>query len=144
MKNDDDTLRALLESCRVVAVVGLSDDPQRPSHSVASYLQKQGYQIVPVNPRAGRILGEPCFAALEDIPFPVDLVNVFRRTEEVLPIARSAIAIGAKGLWQQLGVVSIEADVLACAARLWSVMDRCIKVDHRRLLGTGPSDTHQP
>lgn len=141
MKTDDDTLRALLQSCRVVAVVGLSDDPQRPSHGVAKYLQAQGWRIVPVNPRASLILGEPCFAALEDIPFPVDLVNVFRRTEDVLPIARSAVAIGARGFWQQIGVVNAEADAVARAAGLWSVMDLCIKVEHRRLLGAGAAGT---
>lgn len=134
METDDKALRQLLQTCRVVAVVGLSGDPQRPSHGVARYLQGHGYRIVPVNPRASRILGEPCFAALEDIPFPVDLVNVFRRSDDVLPVARSAVAIGAKGLWQQIGVVNTEADALAHAAGLVSVTDRCIEIEHQRLL----------
>jgi len=135
MQTDETTLRQMLEQTRTIAIVGLSPDEQRASHEVARYLQTQGYRIVPVNPRCTEVLGEPCFASLEEIPFPVDLVNVFRRTEEVVPIARSAVAIGARGLWQQLGVVNIEADAIARAGGLVSVMDRCIKIDHRRLLG---------
>ena len=110
MPSDSTTLRSLLEQIRTIAVVGLSPDEGRASHEVARYLQTHGYRIVPVNPRCAEVLGEPCFARLEDIPFSVDLVDVFRRTEEVVPIARSAVAIGALGLWQQLGVVSAQAD----------------------------------
>lgn len=135
MQTDETTLREMLEQTRTIAIVGLSPDEQRASHEVARYLQTHGYRIVPVNPRCTAVLGEPCFASLEEIPFPIDLVNVFRRTEEVVPIARSAVAIGARGLWQQLGVVNIEADVIARAGGLVSVMDRCIKIDHRRLMG---------
>ena len=133
MPSDPSTLRPLLEQTRTIAVVGLSPDPQRASHDVARYLQAHGYRIVPVNPRCTEVLGEPCFARLEDIPFAVDLVDVFRRTEELAPIARSAVAIGARGLWQQLGVVNAEADAIALAGGLVSVVDRCIKIDHRRL-----------
>ena len=129
----DDTYRQLFASCRTIAVVGLSPDEQRPSHGVARYLQAQGYRIVPVNPRADQVLGERCYATLEDIPFTVDLVNVFRRTDDVPPIARSAVAMGARCLWQQLGVASAEADAIATAAGLLSVMDLCIKIEHRRL-----------
>ena len=133
MPSDSTTLRSLLEQIRTIAVVGLSPDEGRASHEVARYLQTHGYRIVPVNPRCAEVLGEPCFARLEDIPFSVDLVDVFRRTEEVVPIARSAVAIGALGLWQQLGVVSAQADAIALAGGLVSVVDRCIKIDHQRL-----------
>ena len=129
-----DSLRHLLEQSRTIAIVGLSPDEQRASHGVARYLQAHGYRIVPVNPRCTEVLGERCYASLEEIPFPVDVVDVFRRSEEVLPIARSAVAIGARCLWQQLGVVNTEADAIATANGLVSVMDRCIKVDHRLLL----------
>lgn len=135
MTHEPDALRRLLEQSRTIAIVGLSPDEQRPSHDVARYLQAHGYRIVPVNPRCTEILGERCYARLEDIPLAVDLVDVFRRTEELVPIAHSAVAIGARGLWQQLGVVNAEADAIATAAGLVSVMDRCIKIDHRRLFG---------
>jgi uncharacterized protein len=131
---DANTLRQLLLQCRTIAVVGLSPDESRASHGVARYLQARGYRIVPVNPRCTEVLGEPSFAALEDIPFAVDLVDVFRRSEEVLPIARSAVAIGARCLWQQLGVANTEADAIATAGGLVSVMDRCLMVEHQRLL----------
>ena len=133
MPSDPSTLRQLLEQARTIAVVGLSPDEQRPSHEVARYLQAHGYRIVPVNPRCTEVLGERCFASLDGIPFPVDLVDVFRRTEELVPIARSAVAIGARGLWQQLGVLNAQADAIAVAGGLVSVMDRCIKIDHQRL-----------
>ncbi len=134
MPLDPDPIRLLLEQSRTIAIVGLSPDEQRPSHDVARYLQAHGYRVVPVNPRCTEVLGERSFASLEDIPFPVDLVDVFRRTEELVPIARSAVAIGARGLWQQLGVANDEADAIARAGGLVSVLDRCIKIDHRRLL----------
>jgi len=134
MPLDPDSLRHLLEQSRTIAIVGLSPDEQRASHGVARYLQAHGYRIVPVNPRCTEVLGERCYASLEEIPFPVDVVDVFRRSEEVLQIARSAVAIGARCLWQQLGVVNTEADAIATANGLVSVMDRCIKVDHRLLL----------
>ena len=133
----DAELRALLKASKTIAVVGLSADWNRPSHFAAKYMQQHGYRIVPVNPRyAGDvILGEPCVGALEDIAVPVDIVDVFRRTEDVLPLARSAVAIGAKCLWQQLGVKNLEADALARQAGLSSVMDRCVKIEHARLFG---------
>jgi len=127
------TLRHVFETCRTIAIVGLSDNPARPSHGVARYLQARGYRIVPVNPRLAQVLGEPCYARLEDIPFAIDMVNVFRRTEDVEPVADSAIAVGAKCLWQQIGVVNLAADAKARAAGLVSVMDRCTKVEHARL-----------
>jgi len=135
MADDISTLRRILRECRTLAVVGLSAEWHRPSYFAASYMQAKGYRIVPVNPRYVQILGERCYARLEDIPFPVDLVDVFRRTEDVLPIAKSAVAVGAKCLWQQIGVKNLEADALVRAAGLDSVMDRCVKIEHARLFG---------
>lgn len=133
----DDALRRLLRDARTIAVVGLSADWNRPSHFAAKYMQQHGYRIRPVNPRyAGQaVLGEPCVAQLEDIQEPVDIVDVFRRTEDVMPLARSAVAIGARCLWQQLGVQNLEADALVRKAGLLSVMDRCVKIEHARLFG---------
>ncbi len=128
-------LRTILKTCRTIAVVGLSGDWYRPSYFAAKYMQAHGYRIVPVNPKYPEILGEKSYARLEGIPHPVDMVDVFRKTEDVLPIARSAIAIGAKCLWQQLGVMNTEADRLAREAGLESVMDRCVKIEHARLFG---------
>jgi predicted CoA-binding protein len=116
-------------------VVGLSAECHRPSYVAAKYVQQHGYRIVPVNPKYAEILGEKSYARLEDIPFPVDMVDVFRREADVPPIARSAVAIGAKCLWQQLGVKSQEADGIARAAGMDSVMDRCVKIEHARLFG---------
>lgn len=131
----DSALRHVFETCRTIAIVGLSDNPGRPSFGVARYLQARGFRIVPVNPLLAQVLGEPCYARLEDIPFAVDMVDVFRRTEEVEPVADSAIAIGAKCLWQQIGVLNRPAHDKASAAGLVSVMDRCTKVEHARLFG---------
>ncbi|MEZ5603401.1 MAG: CoA-binding protein [Burkholderiaceae bacterium] len=133
--SDIETLRRILATTRVIAVVGLSAEWHRPSYFAAKYMQEHGYRIVPVNPKYDEILGERCYRSLEDIRDPVDMVDVFRRTADVLPIARSAIAIGAKVLWQQLGVVNEEADRLARAHGLDSVMDRCVKIEHARLFG---------
>jgi uncharacterized protein len=135
MTDDIPTLRRILKDCRTIAIVGLSAEWHRPSFFVAKYLQQHGYRIVPVNPRYDSILGEPCFKTLEEIPHPVDMVDVFRKPADVAPIAHSAVAIGAKCLWQQLGVVNTEADALARAAGLDSVMDRCVKIEHARLFG---------
>ena len=129
-------LRRILTECHTIAVVGLSTDASRPSHGVARYLKQQGYRIVPVNPRYEAVLGERCYARLADIPHPVDMVDVFRRTEDVLPIAQQAVAIGAKCLWQQLGIMNLDADRLAREAGLDSIMDRCVKIEHMRLLGS--------
>ena len=135
MTTDSPTLRRILTACRTIAVVGLSAEWHRPSYFAAKYMQQHGYRIVPVNPRYDEVLGERCYASLTDIPHPVDMVDVFRRTEDVLPIAEQAIAIGAKCLWQQLGVRNLEADALVRAAGLDSVMDRCVKIEHARLFG---------
>jgi predicted CoA-binding protein len=135
MSDDITSLRRILKNCHTVAIVGLSAEWHRPSYFVAKYLQGHGYRIVPVNPRYPEILGEKSYARLEDIPFAVDMVDVFRKPQDVLPIAQSAVAIGAKVLWQQLGVVNLEADAVARAAGLDSVMDRCVKIEHARLFG---------
>ena len=135
MADDITSLRRILGSCRTIAVVGLSADWHRPSYFAAKYMQQHGYRIVPVNPRYTEILGERCHARLEDIPFPVDMVDVFRRSADVPPIAASAVAIGARCLWQQLGVANEEGDALARAAGLDSVMDHCVKIEHARLFG---------
>ncbi len=135
MADDIVTLRRILKSARTIAVVGLSAEWHRPSYFAAKYMQEHGYRIRPVNPRYESILGERCFARLEDIDGPVDIVDVFRKPADVPPIARSAVAIGAKCLWQQLGVLNLEADALARAAGLDSVMDRCVKIEHARLFG---------
>jgi predicted CoA-binding protein len=133
--SDIETLRRILATNRVIAVVGLSADWYRPSYFAAKYMQEHGYRIIPVNPKYAEILGERCYASLSDIPEKVDIVDVFRRTADVPPIAREAVAIGAKVLWQQLGVMSEEADRCARDHGLDSVMDRCVKIEHARLFG---------
>jgi hypothetical protein len=135
MADDIASLRRILKTCRTIAVVGLSAEWHRPSYFAAKYMQEHGYRIIPVNPRYPQILGERCHARLEDIPDPVDMVDVFRRAEDVGPIAASAVAIGARCLWQQLGVNNREADALVRAAGLDSVTDRCVKIEHGRLFG---------
>jgi uncharacterized protein len=118
---DNSRLRHILSQTRTIAVVGLSAQWHRPSFFAASYMQHKGYRIVPVTPAYPEVLGETAYASLRDIPFPVDMVDVFRKTDDVLPIARDAIAIGARCLWQQIG--------------LDAVMDRCVKIEHARLFG---------
>ena len=132
-------LRKIFKQSHTVAVVGLSAEWHRPSFFAAKYLQEHGYRVFPVNPRyaasATEILGEHCFASLLEIPVPVDIVDVFRRTEDVLPIAQQAVQIGARCLWQQIGVNNLEADRLAREAGLDSVMNRCVKIEYARLFG---------
>ena len=135
MADDIASLRRILRTSRTIAVVGLSADWFRPSYFAAKYMQEHGYRIVPVNPRYEAVLGERCHATLATIEVPVDIVDVFRKTEDVLPIAEQAIAIGAKCLWQQIGVKNEQAAALAAAAGLDVVMDRCVKIEHARLFG---------
>ena len=135
MADDIATLRRILRTSRTIAVVGLSADWFRPSYFAAKYMQEHGYRIVPVNPRYEAVLGERCHATLATIEVPVDIVDVFRKTEDVPPIAEQAIAIGAKCLWQQIGVKNEQAAALAAAAGLDVVMDRCVKIEHARLFG---------
>ena len=135
MSDDIATLRRILKSYRTIAVVGLSANWNRPSNFAAKYLQQHGYRVIPVNPVYAEVLGERCYPDLAAIPHAVDVVDVFRRTADVLPIAQTAVEIGAKCLWQQIGVVNREADALARAAGMDSVMDRCMKIEHARLFG---------
>ena len=135
MTDDIPGLRRILSTCKTIAVVGLSADWYRPSYFAAKYLLGHGYTVIPVNPRYEDILGQRCYKSLADIPVKVDVVDVFRKTEDVGPIADQAIAIGAKVLWQQLGVLNHEAGAKAEAAGLESVMDRCMKIEHARILG---------
>ena len=132
----DAVVRELLRRARTIAVVGLSNNVSRPSHVVAAYLQQHGYRILPVNPQLVglTVLGEPCVAQLEDLHEPVDIVDVFRRTEDVLPVAASAVAMGARCLWQQQGVAHVPAAEQVQSAGLVSVMDRCLKIEHARLM----------
>jgi len=135
MVDDIAGLRRILRACRTIAVVGLSAEWHRPSFFAAKYMQEHGYRVVPVNPRYDTILGERCYARLEDIPFPVDMVDVFRREADVPPIAHSAVAIGARCLWQQLGVKSAEGEHIAQQGGLDAVIDRCVKIEHARIFG---------
>jgi predicted CoA-binding protein len=133
--DDINTLRRILRESKTVAVVGLSADWFRPSYFAAKYMQEHGYRVIPVNPKYPEILGEKCYKSLGDIPEKVDLVDVFRKTQDVMPIAEEAIAIGAKVLWQQLGVKNEAAAEKARSAGLLAVMDRCVKIEHGRLFG---------
>ena len=135
MSDDISTLRRILRDCRTIAIVGLSAEWHRPSNFVAKYLQQHGYRVIPVNPRYTEVLGERCYANLTDITERIDMVDVFRRTEDVLPIAEQAVRIGAKCLWQQIGVMNSQAAALAQAAGLDTVQDRCVKIEHARLFG---------
>lgn len=133
--DDINELRRILRENRVIAVVGLSADWYRPSYFAAKYMLEHGYRVVPVNPKYKEILGQKCYASLRDIPGKVDIVDVFRKSQDVMPIAEDAIAIGARVLWQQLGVKNEEAAARARAAGLDAVMDRCVKIEHGRLFG---------
>jgi predicted CoA-binding protein len=128
------SIRRILRDSKTIAVVGLSPKPQRPSHQVARYLMAAGYAIIPVNPGQDTILGLPCYPSLKAIPTQVDMVDIFRRSEAVLPIVEDAIAIGAKFIWMQEGIVHKEAAAKAEAAGLIVIMDRCTKIDHMNLL----------
>ena len=138
MHTNPDTreIRDLLHRARTVAVVGLSDRSYRTSHAIASALQRFGFKIFPVNPHLrGPVLGEEPYESVEDIPEPVDIVDVFRRSEKVMPVAEDAVAAGAKVLWMQSGVINEEAAAYAEGHGLTVVMDRCIKVDYATLVG---------
>ena len=123
-------MKSLLQETKIIAVVGLSDKPSRPSYDVSRYMQAHGYQIIPVNPSCTEILGEKCYPDLKSIPVPVDMVNVFRKSEDCLPVAKEAVAIGAKSLWLQLGVINQEACDYAESHGLNVVMDKCLKIEH--------------
>jgi predicted CoA-binding protein len=133
--DDINSLRRILKQSRVLAIVGLSASWHRPSYFAAKYMLEHGYRVIPVNPQYAEVLGQKCYASLRDIPEKVDLVDVFRKTADVMPVAEDAIAIGARVLWQQLGVTNVEAAAKARAAGMETVMDRCVKIEHGRLFG---------
>ncbi|MEI7531515.1 MAG: CoA-binding protein [Betaproteobacteria bacterium] len=129
----NDYIRQVLISAHTIAIVGLSDKPNRPSYQVAQYLQDHGYRIVPVNPLANEILGEKSYPKLSDIPFKVDLVDVFRRPEECLQVAQEAIEIEAQALWLQLGISNEDAKDLALKHHIHFIENMCIKIEHTHL-----------
>jgi predicted CoA-binding protein len=149
---DIPTLRRILHDNRVIAVVGLSANWHRPSNFAAKYLQEHGYRVIPVNPAYPEVLGERCYPDLESLREPVDVVEIFRRSDHVPPLVDAAIAIGARVVWMQIGVVHEAAAAQARAAGLDVVMDRCMKIEHARLFGglnfvgvnTGIISAHRP
>ena len=128
----NDPILEILQNSKTIAVVGLSANPSRASHGVAAYMQAAGYRIIPVNPNESEVLGEKSYVRLEDVPEKVDIVNVFRRSEEVPPVVESAIHIGARTVWMQLGITNESAAEKARAAGLNVVEDKCIMVERRR------------
>ncbi|MEO8631046.1 MAG: CoA-binding protein [Betaproteobacteria bacterium] len=135
MDTDINTLRRILKDTHIIAMVGLSANWWRPSYFAAKYLQKHGYRVIPVNPQYEEVLGEKCYPSLRDVPMKVDVVDCFRKAEEIPALAQEAIAIGAKVLWMQLGVTNGDAAATAERAGLDVVMDRCMKIEHGRLFG---------
>ena len=133
--NDASTLRRILDSSQTIAVVGMSDKVHRPSYFVGKYLLDHGYTVIPVNPMIDEVLGQKSYASLHDIPVPVDMVDCFRRSDQMEELADAAIKLNAKVLWMQLGVVNNVACDMALAAGLEVVMDRCIKIEHARVFG---------
>ena len=127
-----DPILEILKKYKTIAVVGLSSNPARPSHEVSEYMQRAGYRIIPVNPNETEVLGEKSYARLEDVPEKIEIVDVFRRAEDVPPVAESVIRVGAKVLWMQLGIENEQAAERARAAGLFVVEDACIFVEHRR------------
>jgi uncharacterized protein len=134
--NDMSLEEEILRDSHTVALVGASPDVERPSYRVFSYLRDQGYRVIPVNPRFPRILGETCYADLAAIPEKVDVVDVFRRAEDVPPVVEQAISIGARVVWMQMGVINEVAASRAREAGLQVVMDKCMKMEHLRMRGT--------
>lgn len=128
-------LRSILTNCKTIAVVGISEQWHRPSYFVGKYLLEHGYRMIPVNPRYKEVLGQTCYPDLESVPTPIDMVDVFRRSEELMPIAKQTLVIGAKVLWQQLTVCNHDAHDYVREHGLASVMDRCVKIEHARLFG---------
>ena len=133
--NDINTLRRILIENKRVAIVGLSDDWSRPSNFVGKYLLEHGFEVIPVNPKYDEILGQKCYADLKDIPTPVDMVDLFQRSDRIPPFVDDAIEIGAKVVWMQLGIINEEAAQKARDAGLEVVMDRCVKIEYARLFG---------
>ncbi len=136
--NSDKMMKEILLSAKTVASVGLSSNQEKESYGIVSYLKEQGYRIIPVNPTATEIMGEKVYPDLESIPEKVDVVQVFRKPEDVLPVVGSAIKIGAQVVWMQEGIVNEEAAQKAREAGLQVVMDACMRATHRRLIGDKP------
>lgn len=136
--NSDNVLKEILLSTKTIASVGLSGNQEKESYGVASYLKEQGYRIIPVNPTADEILGEKAYPDLESVPEKIDVVQVFRKPEDVPPIVDEAIKIGAKVIWMQEGISHEEAAQKALDAGLQVVMDACMRATHRRLIGAQP------
>jgi uncharacterized protein len=142
--SDMDELRKIYEDTKTIAVVGASDDQRKPAHTIPRYLQGEGFRIIPVNPRGGEILGEKAYASLGEIDEPIDVVDVFRPSEETPNVARQAVEAGAKVLWLQEGIESQEAERIATEGGLKVVMDRCMGETHYQLkLGPGPRSLRQ-
>jgi len=133
--NDDQMMKDILLSAKTIASVGLSSNPGKESYGIVQYLQSQGYRVIPVNPTADEILGEKAYPDLESVPEQIDVVQVFRRPEDVPPVVDSAIKAGAKAVWMQEGIVHEDAAQKARDAGLQVVMDACMRVTHRRLIG---------
>jgi predicted CoA-binding protein len=133
--NNDQMMKDILLSAKTIASVGLSSNQEKESYWIVSYLKDQGYRIIPVNPTADEILGEKAFPDLESVPEKIDVVQVFRKPEDVPPVVDSAIRVGAKVVWMQEGIVNEEAAQKAREAGLQVVMDACMRVTHRRLIG---------
>lgn len=136
--NSDREMKDILQSAKVIASVGLSGNPEKESYEVASYLKEQGYRIIPVNPTATEILGEKAYPNLESVPEKIDVVQVFRKPEDVPPVVDDAIKVGAKVVWMQVGIVNEAAAQKARDAGLQVVMDACMRMTHRRLIGPKP------
>jgi predicted CoA-binding protein len=132
---DPATIQRVLHSAKTIAVVGLSSNELRASYFVGYYLKRHGYRVIPVNPRESEILGETSYPTLRDVPVPVDVVNVFRAPDALPDITRDAVAIGAKALWCQFGVVNEEGNRIAEDGGLDLVVDRCLKIEHARYVG---------
>lgn len=131
----DDQKRGLLETARVVAIVGLSPDTDKASNIVGRYLMAHGYRVIPVNPAYAEILGQRSYPSLSDVPVKVDIVDIFRKSDEVLPAVKEAVGLAPKAIWLQLGVVNEEAERIARQSGIPLYMDQCIKKEHTRLLG---------
>jgi predicted CoA-binding protein len=141
--NSDEGIREVLTETKTIALVGASTNPDRASHAVMHYMMDRGYKVIPVNPNEKEILGQKVYASLKDIPEPVDMVDIFRKSEDAGPLCDEAIAIGAKSVWLQLRVINEEGAARAEAAGLKVIMDRCPAIDMPRL-GMGPANPWKP
>jgi predicted CoA-binding protein len=132
---DPEMIRELLHTAQTIAIVGLSDKKERASNFVGSYLKQEGYKIIPVNPLLTEVFGEKCYPDLKSIPFPIDIVDIFRRPDEIMKITQDSIAVKAKAIWMQLRLVNRDAAELARTAGLKVIMDKCMKMEHGRYTG---------